>query len=275
MRKIVGISQKIKRAWLDAVLDRLVKTTDEAELRTLLDKHLKEELPGTESRAKASGIILRIWSGIPAELIPLRDRALALLPRILGRERIWLHWGMTALAYPFFRDTAEVVGRLLALQDDFTTAQVQGRMLTTWGDRATSKEAVQKLITSLVDWDVLRSTKTKGHFLLARKMTAGNSDLQLWLLEALLRASAADEIEIQQLLHLPESFPFAMSVGAADLRRHEGFNIHRQGLDMDMVALEKVRPEPQKPKNKKAAEPAQAGLFDLDAEDIASKERQT
>ena len=46
MRKLVGISQKIKRAWLDAVLDRLVKTTDEAELRTFLDKHLKDELPG-------------------------------------------------------------------------------------------------------------------------------------------------------------------------------------------------------------------------------------
>ena len=125
MRKVVGISQKIKRAWLDAVLDRLVQTTDEAELRTFLDKHLKEELPGTESRAKTSGIILRIWSGIPPERIALRDRAVALLPRISGQERIWLHWGMTALAYPFFRDTAEVVGRLLALQDDFTTAQVQ------------------------------------------------------------------------------------------------------------------------------------------------------
>ena len=137
MRMVVGISQKIKRAWLDAVLDRLVKTTDEAELRTFLDKHLKEELPGMESRAKSAGILLRIWSGIPRERVALRDRAVALLPRISGQERIWLHWGMTALAYPFFRDTAEVVGRLLALQDDFTTAQVQGRMLTTWGDRAT------------------------------------------------------------------------------------------------------------------------------------------
>jgi hypothetical protein len=248
MRKLVGISQKIKRAWLDAVLDRLVKTTDEAELRSFLDMHLKEELPGKESRAKSVGIILRIWSGILPERAALRDRAVALLPRIPGQERIWLHWGMTALAYPFFRDTAEVVGRLLALQDDFTTAHVQGRMLTTWGDRATSKEAAQKLITTLVDWEVLRSTKMKGHFLLASKMTASTPELQLWLLDALLAASAADEIEAQQLLRLPESFPFTISVGVADLRRYEGFNIHRQGLDMDMVALRKVRVEPLKPK---------------------------
>ena len=271
MRKVVGIDRKIKRAWVDAVLDRLAQTTDEADLRSFLDKHLKDELPGKESRAKTTGIVLRIWSGIPAERVALRNRAVALLPRIPGQERIWLHWGMTALAYPFFRDTAEVVGRLLALQDDFTTAQVQGRMLTTWGDRATSKEAAQKLITTLVDWEVLRSTKTKGQFLLSRKMSASVPDLQLWLLEALLQASAADEIEAQQLLRLPESFPFAISVGVADLRRYEGFNIHRQGLDMDMVALRKAKAEPP-PKSKKAKKEKplrtdHGTLFDMQAEE--------
>jgi hypothetical protein len=243
MRQVVGISQKIKRAWLDAVLDRLAQTTDEADLRTFLDKRLKDELPGKESRAKTAGIILRIWSGIPAERSALRDRAVAMLPRISGQERIWLHWGMTALAYSFFRDTTEVVGRLLGLQDDFTTAQVQGRLLTTWGDRATSKEAAQKLLNTLVDWEVLRSTKAKGKFLLARRMTTASFELQLWLLEALLGASAANEIEAQQLLRLPESFPFTLSIGVADLRKHEGFDVHRQGLDMDMVALRKVRVE--------------------------------
>jgi hypothetical protein len=275
MKKIVGIDRKIKRAWLDAVLDRFVKTTDEAELRTFLDKRLKEELPGDESRKKSVGIILRIWSGIPRERVILRDRAVALLPRISGQERIWLHWGMTAMAYPFFRDTAEVAGRLLALQDDFTTAQVQGRMLTTWGDRATSKEAAQKLITTLVDWEVLRSTKKKGHFLLARKETASIPDLQLWLLDSLLGASAADEIEAHQLLRLPESFPFAINVGVADLRKYAGFNIHRQGLDMDMVALRKVKVEPpskstKKPKKEKKAKPVQPSLFDKQTEEVVS-----
>ena len=275
MRKVVGISQKIKRAWLDAVLDRLARTTDEAELRSFLDKHLKGELPGKESRAKSVGIILSIWSGIPPEHVALRNRAVAMLPRITGQERIWLHWGMTALAYPFFRDTAEVVGRLLSLQDDFTTAQVQARMLTTWGDRVTSKRAAKYLLNTLVDWEVLRSTKTRGHFLLARKMTASISDLQLWLLDALLGASAADEIEAQQLLRLPESFPFTIGVGVTDLRRYEGFDIHRQGLDMDMVALRKVKLEPppkptKKPKKQKASKPVHASLFDMEANDVAS-----
>ena len=265
MSKIVGISHRLKRAWLDDVLDRLVQTTNEKELRNFLDKRLREELPGKESRAKAAGILMRIWGAVPPESIAIRDRAVALLPRISGQERIWLHWGMTALAYPFFRDVAEVVGRLLALQDDFTTAHVQSRLLTAWGDRATSKQAAQKLITSLADWEVLRSTKKMGHFLLARKVTTAVPELQIWLLEVLLRASPADEIEAQQLLRLPESFPFAFKVSVGDLRKQEGFNIHRQGLDMNMVSLRKVKVEPMpkrpaKPKKRKA-ETVQLGIF--------------
>lgn len=278
MSQVVGFSQKTKRAWLDAVLDRLVQTTELVELRKFLDKYLKDELPGRTSRAKSTGIVLRIWSNIPPERVSLRNRAVAMLPRISGQERIWLHWGMAAMAYPFFRDTAEVIGRLLALQDDFTTTQVQGRMLTTWGDRATSKEAAQKLITTLVDWEVLRSTKTNGHFLLARKMTASTPELQLWLLESLLIASAADEIEAQQLLRLPESFPFQLNVGVSDLRKHEGFDIHRQGLDMDMVALRKMKLEPlpkptkkkKEPKKSKKVKPEHPSLFDTEVEEAAS-----
>lgn len=181
---------------------------------------------------------------------------------------MWLHWGMAALTYPFFRDLAEVVGRMLALQDDFTTLQVQTRMLNTWGDRTTSREAVQKLITSLLDWGVPRSTK-QGHFLLAGKLTTNVGDLQLWLLEALLRASASEEIEAHQLLRLPESFPFAFTVSLGDLRKTEAFNIHRQGLDMDMVGLRRAAVErmisssarPRKTKRLEASDSEQSNLF--------------
>ena len=241
MRAVLGIDRKIKRAWLDALLDHLTQTTDNDELRRFLDERLAEELPGHASRAKSVGIALKIWSGVPANRLPLRDRAIALLPTISGQERVWLHWGMTSLAYPFFRDAAEVVGRLLTLQYDFTTAQVQERLLKKWGDRATTKEAAQKLLHTLADWEVMRSTKTKGHFLLVARMSSPSSALQLWLLESLLAASSAEEVEAQQLLRLPKTFPFQLSIGLSDLCRHDGFHLHRQGLDMDMVSVRPVK----------------------------------
>jgi hypothetical protein len=259
MRAVIGIDRKIKRTWLDVLLDHLAQTTDPEELRRFVDERLAEELPGAASRAKSVGISLKIWSGIPANRVPLRDRAVALLPKISGQERVWLHWGMTSLAYPFFRDAAEVVGRLLTLQDDFTTAQVQERLLKKWGDRATTKEAAQKLLHTLVDWEVMRSTKKKGQFLLVARMSSPSSALQLWLLESVLAAGSAEEVEAQQLLRLPEMFPFQLSIGLSDLRRHDGFHLHRQGMDMDMVSLrqERVTTPAKPPKKRPAKKPKQ------------------
>ena len=267
MRKIVGISQKIKRAWLDVMLDHFAHTTDEREIRAFLDQQLRFELPGTESRAKASGILLRIWISVERQHLGLRNRAVDFIPRVSAQERIWLHWGMTALAYPFFRDVAETVGRLLALQEDFTTTQVQARMLTAWGDRTTTREAVQKLITSLLDWGVLRSTK-HGHFFLAEKLMSGVPDLQLWLLEALLRASAADEIEAHQLLRLPESFPFKFTATLGELRRSECFNIYRQGVDMDMVAARRSAIESMANSSRKQRHPKNSDNGDTEQPDL-------
>lgn len=239
MRKLVGISLKIRRAWLDALLARVVQTTDEGELRAFLDELLNQDLPGAQVRAKTAGILMRVWGSMPNDRVALRDRALGLVPQLTEGEVIWLHWGMAALAYPFFRDTAEVIGRILALQDDFSTPQVQARLVNAWGDRLTSKKAARYLLNTLVDWDVLRATGARGHFAVARKLVSTNSTLQLWLLEALLVASAADELEVQQLLRLPESFPFVFSVGVGALRRHDGLAIHRQGVDMDMATIER------------------------------------
>jgi hypothetical protein len=258
MKKVVGLDRKVKRIWLDAALDHLGLKHGDASLRAFMDEQLKESLPSKESRAKALAIILRIWSTIPTERMYLRDRAIELLPQISGHERVWLHWGMTALAYPFFRDGVEVIGRLLALQDDFTTRHVQDRIVAAWGDRTTCKLAARYLLNTLSDWELLRTTQSQGHFLPANKLKTQSSAMQLWMLEALLTASESNEIEAQLLLRLPEAFPFAITVGVAELRKSETLAIHRQGLDMDMVGLNRKaitpvsKPAP-KPKTKPAA----------------------
>ena len=97
MRKIVGISQKIKRAWLDVVLDRLDQALNEKEVRAFLDGHLRNELPGTESRAKASGIVLRIWSGVGPQHVALGIERWRSCPEYQGRSGfgftgVWLRW---------------------------------------------------------------------------------------------------------------------------------------------------------------------------------------
>ena len=101
-------------------------------------------------------------------------------------------------------------------------------------------------------------------------MTTSFTDLQLWLLEAMLSASAADEIEAQQLLRLPESFPFAFTVSVADLRKYEGSTFTGKGWTWiwSPSAIQRWSQPPKplaklrKPKMAEAADLVQPSLFD-------------
>jgi len=241
MRAAIGIDRKIRRAWLDTMVDHLADAESQSDLRTMLEAEIQKDLPGPVSRAKTTRIILRIWGHVPARCVPLRRSALELLPQITLDERLWLHWGMTTLAYPFFRDVVGVVGRLLAAKYEVTTAQVEERMRQRWGDWTRTTEATRRMLHTLVDWDVLGPAKKRGHFLAKAKLATSSTALQLWLLEALLWASPSSEVECGQLARLPEAFPFKTKVKAAVLRNHGHFYVHRRALETDVVSIEVAR----------------------------------
>jgi hypothetical protein len=235
-RKVIGFDRKIEREWLDSVLDRVATTSDVAALRRFVQKLLEPHHPGVVARGKTATVVMRLWVLIPAEHQTVRDEAIALLPSLPAKDRLWLHWGMALLAYPLFRDTATAIGRLLKLQGDFTMAQLERRLVETWGDRSTLRRAAQRIVRSTVQWSVLTDLG-HGKFAAAERQATSSKELQMWLLEASHLSETTSELESRQLVSLPTSFPFQITVSLADLRRSQVFTIHRQGLDMDMVAL--------------------------------------
>jgi hypothetical protein len=237
MRTLIGFDRKIKRVWLDHVLEHLRRSSRLDELRAFLDERLRDELLGKGSRVKIVGIILRIWCKIPARLVPLRADALAILSDLTFQERLWLHWAMTALAYPFFREVVHVSGRLFAVQDEVNAAQVQARIPAPWGLGTRTGEAVTKVLHTLVDWKVLQSGKVAGNFVATGKLSTDSTPLQVWLLEALLRAGPSEELDAKQLWRLPEAFPFSLGVRLSDLRKTERFNIRRRGQETKVVSV--------------------------------------
>jgi hypothetical protein len=235
-RKVIGFDRKVEIQWLDAVLDRVAAGSDLATTRAFLHEMLKPQHPAKEARQKTAGIITRIWQLVTPEHSSIRDDALALLTSIPPRERVWLHWGMASLTDPLFLETAAAIGRLLKLQGDFTLAQLERRLIEDWGDRSTLKRAAQRIVRSMVQWGALTESG-RGQFRPASKLTTRSKELQLWFLETAHRAEQNGEVESHQLMNLPMAFPFQITIGLGDLRRSKHFMIHRQGLDMDMVAV--------------------------------------
>jgi hypothetical protein len=237
MRQIVGFDRRIKQHWLDALLDRVAVETEKGKLRSFVNRLLSKDHPGSEARGKTATVLMRTWVLVPPRHQDIRQEALRLLPSIPSQDRIWLHWGMMLLAYPFFRDSAGAMRRLLKFQDDFTLLQLQRRLIERWGDRSTVKRASQRIVRSMVDWGVLLDAPARGHFQAAEQPMAGSKATQLWLLQAALVAESAEVLESKQLLNLPTLFPFKIAVALGDIRRSKSFTTHRQGLNMEMVGV--------------------------------------
>ena len=84
---------------------------------------------------------------------------------------------------------------------------------------------------------MLRDHATRGVLVAGDRLPISGGDLAELLVESLLLAAEADELPLGRLRAPPALFPFALEVSTYELRRSPRFEVHRQGLDADVVAL--------------------------------------
>ena len=236
MRQIIGFDRRLELAWLDATIGFCQQDLSASWVVRRLREHLGLEIAGEEARRKTITVLLRIWVNVPAREGYLRDEALKLATEIAPEERLWLHWGMSLLAYPFFRDVAATVGQLSRLQGAVRFSQVQRRMIESWGERTTLRRAVQRLLRSLVEWGALQDTDERGSYDVVPSRQTSNAGLALWFLGCALRANGSEQIPLRGLAQLPYAFPFDLLPFTDDMRRSRRFEVYHQGLDLEMVA---------------------------------------
>ncbi len=234
MSAYIGFDRRIRLAWLDEVAGQMLRDPDPAEVRSHLHNALAPELQGVEARTKTITLLSRIWATVP-QAPHLRDEALGLLPILLPDERLWLHWGLTLLAFPFFRDIAATVGRLLRIQSQCSVGQVTDRVIAAWGERTTLVRATQRVLRSCVDWGVLREDSTRGVYRASEPRRTATMPLRDWFVEAAVRAHNTDGLPIGELLNLHENYPFMLSIQPFEFTRMARFDVQQQGSGIVMI----------------------------------------
>ncbi|MBN1137908.1 MAG: hypothetical protein JXM73_15065 [Anaerolineae bacterium] len=239
MDKDIGFNRNIYRAWLDAAAAFCAETDDLAEVRARLEPVVEQDIKSAVNRRKAIDILINIW-GKSADLAPGLHREASLFFRStpVVQDRLWLHYGLTLLAYPFFREVAAAVGQLGRREQTITPAMVKERLIAERGELGSLAKAVERVLFSLRNWELM--TPSEQRYAYAPQIQALATDhqaLQLWLLACTLHAHPAEELPFADLLRLPELFPFRLTVGVEDLRQHSAFALHRQGDGWDMVRL--------------------------------------
>lgn len=234
MPTYIGFDRRIALAWLDETAGQMLRDPDPAAVRTYLQAALTPQIVGNEARIKTITLLCRIWVN-PPRALHLRDEALHLLPTLLPDGRLWLHWGLSLLAFPFFRDVVATVGKLIALQGQCSVGQVTDRMIANWGERSTLIRATQRVLRSCVDWGTLDETATAGLYQPTQPRTTSSIPLRDWFLEATLRAHHTDGVIADELTRLPEKYPFVPAIQAHEIQCLSRFESQQQGGGMILI----------------------------------------
>ena len=231
------LDRLIRRCWLDAAADLASRGPSQDEFRGELTRILEGQVPGDPThgaQGKTRTVLTHIWLRVPPSVRPLRDEALGLFESASSGDRLALHWGMCLATYPFFRDLATIIGRLLALQGVAARGQIRRRATEQFGERTTIQRAVPTMIASLREWGVLVADGD-GAFTCPVRPIASDA-IQRWLIEAIFLARTAEPVRFDDLARHPALFPFRHNLVLHDLRDHPRLEVFRLGVDDGMVA---------------------------------------
>jgi len=239
-RKTIGFDRRLDIEWLDAAAALAASSVPSEDARAQLGRLLGGNMASESHHGavyKTTTVLRRIWIDAFEQAQLVRDDALKLLGEVDSGGRTAIHWAVILAAYPFFCDVMAAVGRMLGLQDTVSVNLVTRRMVESWGSRTTLPRAVQRVVRSAVQWGILADGNDKGFYGLARPKTIVPQEVELLLLEGVLVASGQRSHSYDQLVGHPALFPFAVTLTPSDLRCSSRFEVHREGLDMDVVEL--------------------------------------
>lgn len=238
----IGFRRYLLLPWLDAAASLALETSDLGEVRQRLTEVVATNLTGTDSRRVSVDILINIWFKSAAQFQVFHATAMDLYRTSnLPTDRLWLHYGMSLLVYPFFRSCCAAIGHLSRNQDLVTRSEVKQILIAERGALGGMNRAVERIMFSLGAWEILVEAETPNAYSPRRRfLSASSREYETWMLAIGLATHRGDEIPFADLLRRTEFFPLAFTISLDEVRRHPWFAVNRQGASIDMVGLTPV-----------------------------------
>ncbi|MEJ5241103.1 MAG: hypothetical protein WHS87_07895 [Anaerolineales bacterium] len=237
--KGIGFARTVKLDWLDRTATLRLETSDAVALRLALDEYLKPILKGGEFRRKTIDVLLGIWHKTETVSPSLHAAALRLYREVYtSEERLWLHYGLALIRYPHFRLVTSIIGQLGRLSNALTRRQIKAQVAAQVGHLGDLDRSVERICASLTEWGLFpQAEKPYTYRPAIGRLHTENNALRTWLLACALQAHPADSLPLEDLIRLPELFPFRLSdLRAEHLMESGWFQVTRQ-VDWEMVQL--------------------------------------
>lgn len=228
MVRMVGFTRIIKLPWQNKTIELVGEGLEPAQIREELEAYLKFEISSDTNRRKTREILLLPWTAEDEALAALRPEALELAASH-PYELLAIHWGMLVVAFPMFGDLVRLIGKLCEYQEEFTAGQLKLKILDEWGERATVVKGSEKMLASLNAIGVIHRVK-QGRYAPTPRVKV-DEELSLFLLHADMLAYQSGYRSFNELLSLPELFPFILDANKERLMHDMRFSIGNFGRE--------------------------------------------
>ena len=239
MDKDIGFNRNIKLDWLNATASFCAETDDPSEIRERLDAVLAQDRSGAEAIRKSIDILVNIWHKNGEQYPELLEFAIKHFQDTFHpSDRVWLHFGLTSLYFSFFRETASVIGKLSKRGSLITNKEVIKQLISERGHLGSLERSAQRIVSSLREWDILTdSDQSFAYQARFRELETDNQELEAWLLKCAFISKNVEQIPYEDLIRLPELFPFHIKIGSDYLRKNTPFSVYRAGGGINMIEL--------------------------------------
>jgi len=226
MAKAVGLSRSIKLEWMNKTVELIEQCESEQEIKEKLNEYLGFEIESAINLRKTRELLMNIWVRKTEENEIIRKEALKTFKREKSDKRA-LHWCMLLIAYPIFADVSGLIGKLITIQDTFTSSWVKDKIFEEWGERTTLLHSSDKILQTLKYIGGIENIKTGTYKALKYQITDEATTKVILMTILVLKEKAY--YEISELSEVPQLFPFKYIVSHELLHNSECFHISNFG----------------------------------------------
>ncbi|ASN03851.1 hypothetical protein [Virgibacillus necropolis] len=230
MTKPVGFDQKVLLHYLDYTAKQSRKLSKK-DMYAVLDGYLREDITGAKSRKNVITMLMKIWYNVPHRITNIRDEVLIDINDFSKEERLFAHWCMMIIAYPFFKEVVNEFGRLFQLQDTVSSMSIGKRMKDSYGDRRRVEVATSAVISSLKAWEIILPSENRS-YIQNDKVSISTPLLQVLLFGTVLSVLDSESLYVNTITSHALFFPFQFDLNLHELReRKDYFIFHYQGVE--------------------------------------------
>ena len=205
MAKTVGYACSIKLQWLKKAIQLTQENLDEATYKQELNEYLSFEIDSPTRLRKTREILMNIWVYENAFTDKIKPVALDLIKQYPDYA-LEIHWCMMLTAYPVFVDMCKFIGKLAEFHDKIILSQLKQKLFDEWGERTTLYHSIDKLVSTLKEFQVLLCDKPGQYHINMHKIS--NSKITSFMVYVMMQINNGGYYTFSELNTSKYFFPF-------------------------------------------------------------------